>query len=73
MSTASAPELASLKLCARWLGVPRKWLLAEAQAGRIPCIHAGGDDYICDVAAVEQSLLARARQLPAQKGAERAD
>jgi hypothetical protein len=39
------------------------WLRDEAAAGRIPHLKAG-NSILCDVAAVESALLARARQAP---------
>lgn len=44
---------------ARKLGVPTSWLKAEADAGRIPCLHAGGQTFF-NLKAVRRSLLDRA-------------
>jgi hypothetical protein len=41
--------------------VPFRWLRAEAEAGRIPCLRAD-KQFLCDFAAVEAALLERARQ-----------
>jgi len=41
--------------------VPVSWLLAEAEAGRIPALRAGRA-WLCDPDAVEAELLTRARQ-----------
>jgi len=42
-------------------GLSVAWLKAEAEAGRIPCFKAGRK-LLFDPEAVEQSLIARARQ-----------
>jgi hypothetical protein len=55
----NSPRLVPLNRAARWLHVPLKWLLAEAEAGRIPCLRAGRR-ILCDLAAVEEVLLQRA-------------
>jgi hypothetical protein len=61
--TTTASQLVPISVCARWLRVPLPWLRAEAEARRIPCLHAGGA-ILCDVAAVEEVLLERARLRP---------
>jgi hypothetical protein len=65
MSTAS--PLVPLRLAARWLRVPLKWLRAEAEAGRIPCLRADSQ-FLCDPAAVETALLERARRPAGAEG-----
>ena len=60
-------RLLPLKVVARRLRVPVKWLRAEAEAGRIPSLRAA-NLFLCDLAAVESALLERARQ-PVRKGA----
>ena len=42
------------------LGVPAKWLRAEAAAGRVPCLRAGRR-LLMNPQAVEAALLARAQ------------
>ena len=37
----SASELVNEWTLARVLGLPREWLLVEADAGRIPCLRVG--------------------------------
>jgi len=46
---------------ARRLGVTQKWMRAEAEAGRIPCLRAGRR-FLFNPAAVEQAFAARAAQ-----------
>jgi hypothetical protein len=53
--------LQTLQVCARILGVPTAWLRAEAEEGRVPCLHTGRS-YLFDVDLVEHLLLERARQ-----------
>jgi hypothetical protein len=53
--------LAPLNVAARRLRVPFKWLRAEAEAGRVPCLRAG-KQILCDIEAVEAALLERARR-----------
>jgi hypothetical protein len=48
---------------ARRLRVPVRWLRAEAEAGRIPCLKAERS-ILFDPDAVEAVLLERARQKP---------
>jgi hypothetical protein len=62
-------QLTPIRLVARWLRVPVRWLRAEAEAGRIPCLRADSQ-ILCDPEAVEAALLERARQ-PARKGGRR--
>jgi hypothetical protein len=59
MSTPS--QLVPINQAARWLHVPLRWLRAEADAGRIPCLRAD-EAILCDLDAVEAVLLARARR-----------
>jgi hypothetical protein len=56
-------SLLPLNVAARKLRVPFRWLRAEAEAGRIPCLRTD-KQFMCDLEAVEAVLLARARQLP---------
>jgi hypothetical protein len=60
MSTTKS-QLVSINVAARWLRVPARWLRAEAEVGRIPCLHAG-NTILCDLVVVEAVLLERARQ-----------
>lgn len=53
-------SLISLRRAAQHLRVPPGWLIAEAEAGRMPALDAGGM-WLCDLDAVEAALLARAR------------
>lgn len=48
-------------MVARRLRVPIRWLRAEAEASRIPCLRAEGQ-FLCDIEAVEAALLERARK-----------
>jgi hypothetical protein len=52
-------ELLSLARAARRLGVTARWLKAEANAGRVPCLRAG-TRYLFDSVAVTQALSKRA-------------
>lgn len=54
-------RLTPLNIVARRLRVPLQWLRGEAEANRIPCLRAGRA-FLCDLAAVEEVLLVRARQ-----------
>jgi len=54
-------ELLSLPHLARRLSLTRKWLKAEAHAGRLPCLNAGGR-YVFDLEAVQEALAKRAAQ-----------
>ena len=56
-----------LNIVARRLRVPTRWLRAEAEAGRIPCLHAG-NQFLCDPDAVEAALLKRAREPAGTEG-----
>ena len=47
-----------LRLIARRLRVPFKWLRDEAMAGRVPCLAAGGK-LLAKEQAIEAVLLAR--------------
>ena len=57
----TAPSLLPLNVVARRLRVPVRWLRAEAEAGRVPCLSAG-KAFLCDPQVVEAVLLERARQ-----------
>jgi hypothetical protein len=59
--SAQTSQLVPIRLVARWLRVPVRWLRAEADAGRIPCLRAD-NQFLCDLEAVEAVLLERARQ-----------
>ena len=50
------------------LGVEPRWLIEEADAGRIPGVRAGRT-YLFDVEAVERELIHRARAAPAASNA----
>ena len=52
-------EVLSLGRQARRLGVTKKWLQAEAEAGRVPSLKAGGR-YLFDPEAVQKVLHDRA-------------
>ena len=54
-------RLLPLNLVARRLRVPVRWLRAEAEAGRVPCLRAD-NKLLCDLEAVEAALLERARR-----------
>jgi excisionase family DNA binding protein len=41
MNSPASRRLLTIGQMARRLGVPVKWLRAEAEAGRIPCLRAG--------------------------------
>ena len=53
-------SLLSVVQAARRLRVPKAWLLAEAQAGRVPCIDADGV-FLFDPASLDSALIARIR------------
>ena len=57
----TASKLLPLGPMARRLRVPSKWLRAEAEADRVPCLKAG-KAILFDADAVEQALLERARK-----------
>lgn len=61
METKSMPEIRSLNRAARQLGVTAKWLKAEADQGRLPCIRAGNSRYLFDMGALFESLSTRIR------------
>jgi hypothetical protein len=54
-------ELLSLTRAARRLGVPARWLRAEADAGRVPCLRAGMR-YLFELNALREALARRARE-----------
>ena len=60
-------ELLSVRQLARRLEVSQAWLKAEAQAGRIPCLRAGGR-FLFSLAAVHAALLERAERSEADDG-----
>ena len=51
-------KLKPLVVCASILGLNYKWLIAEADAGRIPCLHTV-DNVLADPEAVQEALLER--------------
>jgi hypothetical protein len=55
------PKLLTLGPMARQLRLPVRWLRAEAEAGRVPCLRAEGA-FLFDPAAVESILLRRAAE-----------
>ena len=57
----TTPSLVPLNIVARRLRVPVRWLLNEAEAGRVPCLRANRA-FLCDPDAVESVLIERARQ-----------
>lgn len=61
MSTQDPQRLATLPEMAERLRVPRAWLKAEAEAGRIPSLQAGSR-ILFDPEVVEPMLRARAAQ-----------
>lgn len=54
-----------LNRMARRVGVPAKWLKAEAEAGRIPHVKAG-KRYIFNAAAVARVLAERADRIESE-------
>ncbi len=60
-------ELLPLARAARRVGVAARWLRAEADAGRVPCLRAGAR-YLFDVRALTQTLARRAREEVAREG-----
>jgi len=52
-------ELLTLGRMARRLSVTAKWLRAEADAGRVPCLRAG-KQYLFTPTAVQETLAAKA-------------
>ena len=57
--TTATPPFLPIAPAARYLGVPVKWLRAEAAAGRIPHLRAG-PRLLVQLDAVEQALRDRA-------------
>jgi len=62
-------ELLSLPRAARRLGVTARWLRAEADAGRVPCLRADSR-YVFDLAALTRAIADRAAR-PEQTDANR--
>jgi hypothetical protein len=60
-------NLLPLRLMARRLRVPAKWLRAEALAGRLPHLNADGQ-LLFHAATIASALLARAAGENSQKG-----
>ena len=58
-------KLYTTALLARHLRVKSSWLRTEAEAGRLPFLHAG-DTYLFDKDAVEAVLLDRAQRSPTE-------
>ena len=54
-------ELLAAGPMARRLRVPVRWIKAEADAGRLPCVKAERV-YLFDTEAVESALIERARK-----------
>ncbi len=54
-------ELLTLTRAARRLGVPARWLRAEADADRVPCLRAG-KRYLFELTALTEALAKRARE-----------
>jgi excisionase family DNA binding protein len=54
-------EVLTVNRMARRLGVTARWLRAEAEAGRVPCLRAG-NRYLFNPLAVEQALAQRAAE-----------
>jgi hypothetical protein len=52
-------EVLTLPRMARRLGVTARWLRAEADAGRVPCLRAG-NRYLFNPLAVQQAVAQRA-------------
>lgn len=57
---AATPPLIPLAAMARRLNVTQKWLRAEGEAGRIPCLNAGGR-LLFNPETVVRLLVARAK------------
>lgn len=53
-------ELLPLRLIARRLRVPLKWLSAEAESGRIPALAVGDGKFLGNHIAIVNALLPRA-------------
>ncbi len=70
MRDESTPKLMCIGPMARRLGVPVRWLRAEADAGRIPHLRAE-NVLLFDPNAVERELRKRAAGVFSQKGAAR--
>ena len=66
-NTIQSQRLLPLSFMARRLRVPVKWLRAEAESGRIPCIVAGSA-ILFDAQRVEAELLARAQRKGGSNG-----
>ena len=60
----TAARLTPLSHLARRLRVPVRWLRAEAEAGRLPAVHAERQ-FLFDAETVERLLLERATSLGA--------
>lgn len=54
-------EVLTLPRMARRLGVTARWLRAEAEAGRVPCLRAG-TRFLFNPVAVQEALARRAGQ-----------
>jgi hypothetical protein len=61
-TTIPSPDLISLPILARHLRVSQTWLRQEAEAGRIPSLHAGRGQYLFSRFAVEKVLAQRAAE-----------
>ena len=60
-------RLVPLSPAARRLRVPSRWLKAEAEAGKVPCLNAGGR-LLFDLQVVARVLAERAQASPATEG-----
>lgn len=61
METKTNPKLLPLCAMARRVYVTNRWLKAEADSGRLPCVKAD-KNYLFDPVLVERVLLKRARK-----------
>ncbi len=60
MVTMDMPQLINIRTLARELQCSQEWLRAEALAGRLPALRAGGRNVVFARAAVESALARRA-------------
>ena len=60
-------ELLTLPRMARQVGVTAKWLRAEAEAGKVPCLRAGSR-FLFNSLAVKRALTKRAAKLNHEGG-----
>jgi len=57
-----SPKFLTLRRVAQRVGVPIKWLKAEAEAGRIPTISVSGGRRLADPEQVAEALQGRAEK-----------